>query len=316
MSCHSHPGNRATLTIARFVAGAATGTPASAQEAQRTFHSLLAEGRSLKVETPDSSEVERWFDESEYQAASVIPKGRSRSATLANLGEAWQRYRDSGEAGLAGEAFHAWKHTPSLLAYQEAREEHPDPRRIAVDLDGCLYDFTTTMREWLIARGWQREDLPDPQTYSLTQSWQMSSELLRVEMSRALAAGVLFRRGEAFDDGIEHARRIGLKGHRLVAVTARQFPGLELEARRATIQWMRDNHIHPDETHLVGLQGGAEKNKIHYDLLIDDSPENIHAAHAAGRKAVLLDREWNRDEAAMARLDYSDISSRIESLAD
>lgn len=316
MSCHSQPGNRATLTIARFTAADTLGarSPVPEAKAQRSFHALLSEGRELKIGRPEASEVERWFDDAEYQAASVIPSGRSRTATLANLEAEWVKYEKNPEA-LTGDVFHAWQHTPGLLSYTEGRQVHPDPRRIAVDLDGCLYDFTSIMREWLVARGWKRDQLPDPETYSLTKSWSMSTDLLRTEMSKALAAGVLFRRGEAYEDGIAHVREIGLQGHHIVVNTARQFPGLELEARRATVQWLRDNDIHADEVALVGLQGGVEKTRVPFDLLIDDSPENVHAAHAAGRNAILLDREWNRDEEHVRRMSYRQISGEIDVLA-
>jgi len=316
MSCHSNPGNRAVLSIARHTAATQAGheIPIPEREAQQSFHTLLREGRSLKIETPQREEVERWFDEAEYQAASVIPRGRSRSAALSNLEHAWDTYHNAPE-NLGGETFHAWKHTPSLLSYTKERKEHPDPKRIAVDLDGCLYDFNTALREWLVARGWERESLPDPKTYSLSHSWDMHRDTLHSEMATSLAAGVLFRYGDPHTDAVPYVREIGLHGHRLVVNTARNFPGLELEARRATIQWLRDHHIHADEVAVVGTQGGVEKTKIHFDLLIDDAPDNVHAALQAGRKAILLDREWNRDTSGVTRMNYSQIWRNIDQLA-
>ena len=212
---------------------------------------------------------------------------------------------------LDGSIFHAWKHTTDLFVYSSGRQVIPDPKRIAGDIDGCYYDFNGIMAEWLVARGWDPKKLVSPTTYSLAQAWGLPRPELKDEMQRALAAGVMFRRGSAYPEATESIRHLGLSGHRIVMNSARLMPGMELEARRATMQWLRENGIHPDETHLVHMDGGDHKLAVPFDLLIDDAPDNVRAALAAGRSAVLLDRPWNVDAVDLPRASYIEIRNDL-----
>lgn len=309
MSCHSLPGNRAVIGLARHVCVTNVGQPPLPESVvQSHFHTLTAEGRRLYLPIPDTHEVHRWFDEQEFAASIDIPAGRARETALRNLARARADYRIHPEQ-VTGPVFHAWSHTVSLAEYTAMRRTHPKPLRIAIDLDGCLYDFNEVMREWLASRGWNPNGMPAPDTYYLHHAWEIDQDAFNHEMRLSTAAGVIFRDGSPLRDGVEGARSLGLAGHQLVVNSARRLEGLETRAEAATLQWVRQHGIHPDGIHLADPADPADKLAADWDLLIDDHPGNVRAALGAGRAAVLLDRGWNRDQADLPRASYPEIAA-------
>lgn len=303
------PGNRAVIGLARHVCVTNSGQPPLPESTVTThFHALMAEGRRLYLPAPSAGEVRRWFEHQEFAAAIDLPTGRTRNAVLRNLTRARESFKANPEQ-VTGPVFHAWSNTVSLTAYTASRRTHPKPLRIAIDLDGCLYDFNEVMREWLASRGWHPDGMPEPGTYYLHHAWDISQDEFNHEMRLATAAGMIFRDGSPMRDGVEGARTLGLSGHQLVVNSARRLEGLETRAEAATVQWLRRNGVHPDAVHLADPANPADKLAADWDLLIDDHPGNVRAALAAGRSAVLLDRGWNRDQTDLPRAPYRDIAA-------
>ena len=313
MSCTSAPGNRAVLIMARMQASAIANRPVTEREIQKAFHHLHREGELYHLPTPNERDVYRWFAEEEFAAYLDVQKGRSREAALQNL----FRAREEWEADLTkvtGSVFHAWKFTASFAGYTAARRHVKDPVTVAFDCDGVLYSFNDTLREWLSARGWDRDSLPDPTSYSLMEAWGLNRHTLMEEMPLAVRAGVLWHNGPAFDDGVTAARNLGLAGHRIVVDTARSLDDFKHEAGAATITWLRANNVHPDVLHLCSPAHPEEKLEVHFDVLFDDHAENVKVALAAGREAYLVDRSWNKEIVGLPRVTFEEVPEIVERL--
>lgn len=316
VSCHSTPGNLAVLSVARHAAGnaAGTGRPLPEAAAQRSLHTLLREARDLTLPDPDRAEVDDWFERQHFAATLHLPGGRTRQTALAHLDEAYLAYRND-EATLDPAAFHAWKYTTSLTSYTAQRVDNKAARTIAVDMDGCIYNFNSVLREWLVGKGWDRDTMPDPEIYDLHEAWNLSNAQLQEEMAAATRAGLMFRHGMTYHDGAEGVRDLGLAGHQIIVNSARLLPEISDTCRAATVQWLRDNDLHPDGVHLARGAHPADKLGVAFDLLIDDHAENVRVARAAGRHAVLLDRPWNKEHTDVPRATYPEIVANLEAFA-
>lgn len=302
------------MIIAREQASQKANCKISEAQVQKSFHLLHKEGKQIGGVKPDEKEVEEWLSEQEFSAYLDISNTRSRDAVLKNLErtrQEWIQHPDS----ISGEAFHAWKFTSSLTAYTASRQHNEHPMDIAFDCDGVLYSFNETLKEWLLARGWDIEDLPDPTVYSLNDAWGLSSKTLHEEMPMALKSGLLWHTGEAFDDGVTAVNQLGLEGHKIIVNTARALPNLEKEAYAATITWLRSNNIHPDVLHLANPFDPKDKLSVHFDVLFDDHAANVREAISNGRKAWLIEREWNINDTDVPRVQFEDVTSIIDSIS-
>ena len=311
MSCSTTPGNRCALLLAQHsVPPADAQAVVTLRTAQHAFHTLHREGVALNLPAPDQTEVARWFDEQHFRAALDVESARSRNAITRNLDAAHQEWKLN-RYSLSGPVFHAWRHTRDLAAYTATREQSSDVT-IAYDCDGVLYDFNDTLREWLAARGWDKDRMPEPHTYSLRDAWGLHDDTLHREMPLAVDAGVLWHRGIAHEDGVASARDMGLRGHRILINTARALPGSEGAARTATVTWLRSAGVHFDDIHVADPKRPDDKMRVDFDLLLDDHPENVRAAHRAGRNAYLVDRKWNRDAPELPRVTFDQVPALVE----
>lgn len=288
-AAHEHPGTT------RFIRDAVI---------KGTWETLLVEGKPLPFHDPEPEDLAAFF---RYQRDLVerVTEPRLRADLLAQLDAA----EVNTGAYLKPHVLYTWQHLNDLTSYTLARQTSPAPLTIAIDLDGCLYDFIATMRDWLISRGWDASGLTDPTQYYVQREWGINDKVFQEEMMRSLHHGIMFRTGGAFNDAIEGARALGLAGHTLLANSARLFPGMEDKSRSATLQWLRENGIHPDAIHLADPHDPKDKLAASFDLLIDDHPGNVEATLAAGRGAVLLDRPWNADRTDLPRATYAQIAA-------
>ena len=312
MSCHSNAGNKVSLDIARYMVnkGDLVENTIAPGLVQYLFHTLLREGKALGLTSPSSREVLLWLKEQEEKIFDYIPSVNSKQEeTLKSLEKAKREVLSN--ILPTGVTFYAWKHIASLTHYRANQMDNPESKVIAIDLDGCIYDFNSAMREWLVGKGWSRDVLPEPPVYSLQESWGIDHKTLAEEMAEALKAGKLFNEGLFLADGLSGARTLGLAGHVLSVISARNLPGVEEEANKGTVQWLRENGLHVDRLLLVSPSIPEAKLGVHFDLLIDDHPSNIKIALEHGRKAILLDRFWNRDS-DLPRASYDYIVNNLE----
>lgn len=297
---------KAIHQIARHAAGNAClgGDPVSPTIARKATNSLRKEGVSLRMPQPSRAEVRQWIEAHEFAAAIEIPRGAERDQAISALA---MLRKNIHETKVDGATFYAWQHTQDLTTYLAKRNTRDEKLVIAIDLDGCLYDFVGTMREWLVTRGWDRESMPDPTDYYLHHAWGITNDFLQAEMKAALQAGVMFRTGTPMRDGTHGVRVLGEQGHHLLVNSARRLAGAGPLAKRSTMLWLREQGVHPDDIHLADPVRSEDKLKPSFDLLIDDHPGNVRAAIDAGRSAVLLDRPWNTTYTDMPRATYAEI---------
>jgi hypothetical protein len=302
---HLH-ATKAVHQIARHAAGNSClgGEPVLTPIAKKATDTLRKEGTALRLPQPSRAEVRTWIESQEFSASIEIPRGAERETTLASLSTL---RRSLHETRVDGATFHSWKHAQDLTKYLSKRETAETKLVIAVDLDGCLYDFVGTMREWLVTRGWDREQMPDPTDYYLHHAWGITNDFLHAEITESMRAGVMFRSGTPMRDGTHGARVLGEQGHHLLINSARRLKGAGPLAKRSTMLWLREQGVHPDDIYLADPVKSEDKLKPNFDLLIDDHPGNIAAALEAGRSAVLLDRPWNTVYTDIPRATYADI---------
>lgn len=155
--------------------------------------------------------------------------------------------------------------------------------RIGWDLDGVLYDFTTSLAEYIESAGHRPPGslsrIPTCWEYWTT-DWDMSREEYKEHFQAGIDAGVVFRTGKPFPGAVEAVRRLRGSGHSIHIVTARHPGG---QSEKSTVAWLAEEDIPYDS-----LTFSADKTVIDCDFFIDDSPLNVDALRASGVRAFLL----------------------------
>lgn len=300
--------NEAILAVAYKVSAASNPKKNLRQIKQQVlalWNGLIEEGKGMPLHAPTPEELETFFSHQTYLIEDIVSDKTEATKLIDDLVYAQQNTGDY----LKPHVFYTWQHIADLASYEIARTQNENPLIIAVDLDGCLYDFNSVMRDWLIYRGWEPEVLIDPQEYNIQKEWGITVDTFHSEMVESLHEGIMFRQGEAFPEAILAVQKLGLEGHTIMANSARHFEGLHDKTRSATIQWLREHTIHPDIVHLVNPKNTEDKLLQYFDLLVDDHPFNVEYAINAGRNAVLLDRPWNRNVDHLPRATYEEIAA-------
>ena len=113
--------------------------------------------------------------------------------------------------------------------------------------------------------------------------------------NEAADCGCLFS-GDVREGYVEAIDAVALMGHEIIICTDRSFgthPGV---SQGLTVAWLHQHEIDYDE-----LIFSADKTVSNCDFAIDDKLENYDALVAAGCKAFLLNRPWNKVEGGDAR---------------
>ena len=160
--------------------------------------------------------------------------------------------------------------------------------RIGLDLDGCLYNFEDSVRQYLAGHGYPRELMPDPERWSFHEDWGLTLEAFKTTCNRGVNDGVIFNYGRPYDGVTESVQRIRDAGHTIHVITARFYgePGV---AQMLTVSWLARYSI-PFDT----ITFSHDKTVVPTDFMIEDNIRNYDALEEAGTCAVLMDRAWNR----------------------
>lgn len=159
---------------------------------------------------------------------------------------------------------------------------------IGLDLDGVVYDFVRAHRNYLMNTrdDLSVADLPEPSSWNVWEHWQIS----RVEWQQSFAAGVaeraIFTGGHryAYDGAIAAVRQLADAGHTIHVVTHRPP-----EAVALTAEWLAEVGLP-----FTSLTFAKDKSTVPVDVMIEDNVDNALAVVAAGSRAILMDRPWNR----------------------
>lgn len=167
--------------------------------------------------------------------------------------------------------------------------------RIGLDLDGVLYDFAHSLRQYLVDHGYgDPEDYPPTETWTFYEQWGMNLEEFKDFCDDGVRAGYIFNIGGPIES--PDLWRLRLAGHKIHVVTDRSFgnPG---ESQIATVRWLQ-RHGFPFDS----ITYTADKAGVRLDYLIDDKVENVEALLETGCKAYLRDQPWNRHATHLPRL--------------
>lgn len=176
---------------------------------------------------------------------------------------------------------------------------------LGLDVDGPIYRLGSILRTWLVSRGYRPELLPKhpTKTYDLLATWPLTKTEFVAELHAASEAGAIYREGDVHPDAAYWMPRIAEAGIRIHLVTARNEPRSE----EHSIHWFAQKGLPYDRLTLR-----ADKENVDdYDVLLDDAPHNVEAVLNANRKAVLLDRSWNRDATHLPRASWDEAGQTL-----
>lgn len=176
---------------------------------------------------------------------------------------------------------------------------------LGLDVDGPVYRLGSELRNWLIKRGWSADDLhPAPvSTYDFLASWPLTQQELTDELLAASNADAIYGGDHVHADAAYWLPLIHDAGVGVHLVTARSEP----KAYAQTEAFFRLNNLPYDRLTL-------DRNKEDvdgYDILVDDHPGNVERVLAKGRKAVVLDRPWNRDVTHLPRVTWETLGEAL-----
>lgn len=165
--------------------------------------------------------------------------------------------------------------------------------RIAVDLDGVLYEWSKTARYML--REYKGHSVSGPMGAEST-SWDyIMHHVPAADWKWLWTEGInlgLFRYGHVVTGAQTAVRSMRDLGHSVIVVTHRPK-----EAVPDTIAWL-DMLMKPDAGVVFDgihiLTSGEPKSSVNFDVLIDDKASNLEDAVGHARKGILFDREWNQ----------------------
>ena len=181
---------------------------------------------------------------------------------------------------------------------------------VACDIDGVLYELVPAVREFVhVNYGVPVDRMPDPKRYDLWSEWDLNLGVnLSTILVDAVEAGEMFWRGEAHQPGLNGLRTLKDMGFKVVLVSARDLPGLEDVCYTATVSWLASVDAVYDDLYIT-----SDKTTVQFDFLIDDYAKNVRAAHAAGRHAILLNREWNTNVTDVRQAAWPEIPDIVAS---
>lgn len=165
---------------------------------------------------------------------------------------------------------------------------------ILVDVDGVV---ANTHAAWLSIYNAEWND--DLMPHEVTR-WELHKLVVPecgVKVYDYLRDPYLYSETQPMNDALEGIRQLREMGHRVVYVTAGNFPG--------KIEWLHRHHFLLEYPH--GPENwetardfviASDKSIIKGDILIDDRYENVAEFHGHG---ILFDQPWNRQHPWSAR---------------
>lgn len=153
--------------------------------------------------------------------------------------------------------------------------------RLGIDLDGCVFDFTSSLRYFIHkTTGRPMSELGPPMSWNFfTDDWGYTLEQYLKFCDDGVDAEVVFKYGPPMPDSVQTLRRLRDKGHSLHIITDRSFGH---RSQENTKEWLSDWCV-PFDT----LTFSKDKTVVPTDAFIDDRPKNIVELRAVGCKAYL-----------------------------
>lgn len=162
--------------------------------------------------------------------------------------------------------------------------------RVGIDLDGCVYDFTSSLRYYISkTTGRPESEMGPPTTWNFfTDDWGYTLEEYLKFCAEGVDAEVIFKYGPPMPDAVQTLRKLRSKGHTLHIITDRSFGHRSQENTR---EWLQNWGV-PYDT----LTFSKDKTVVPTDAFIDDRPKNIIELRDVGCKAYLYALNIRQDQ--------------------
>lgn len=191
--------------------------------------------------------------------------------------------------------------------------------RTGWDIDGVGFNFGDSVHRYLchIGQGHLWKSGPNPEPYwDFFKDWTKDDGTAWtgkdfVDMCNAGAdAGFIFA-GPVREGYREAIDAVANMGHTIVVATDRPFGSTPEVSQKTTVEWFQEHEINYDELHFT-----AKKSEANCDFFIDDKLENYDELVAAGTKAYLLNRPWNKVEGGDARNRIDSLDEYVDAIAE
>lgn len=162
------------------------------------------------------------------------------------------------------------------------------------DLDGVGYIFFASVHHYLTLSGHGHlPEITDEKcdVWEAHQKyWGMTDDEFNKHCDDGVNAGIVFGPGEQFTrpNFFEAMRAVKQMGHRNIIITHR-WQGNPGRAEANTYEWLKPVHDVIDD-----VKFSHDKTSVKTDIFIEDNLKNYDHLVAAGTKAVLVNRTWNR----------------------
>lgn len=163
--------------------------------------------------------------------------------------------------------------------------------RVGLDLDGVLFNFGQSVKEYLEAtsRGYLWKSGPNPKPYwDWYKDWKWTTPEFLELCHKGADAGYIFR-GNVRDNAVAAVWELKAAGHELIIITDRSFGTTPEVSHNATKEWWKEYGFPDyDEIHF-----SPDKTIVPTDIFVEDKLENYDALTKAGTIAYLINRPWN-----------------------
>ena len=160
--------------------------------------------------------------------------------------------------------------------------------RTGWDLDGVLFNFGQSVREYLEATGQEHlwKSGPNPKPYwDWYKDWKWTTPQFLDFCHRGADAGYIFR-GNVRENAVEAVWSVKNAGHEIIVITDRSFGKTPKVSEDATKEWWVEYGFPDyDEIHF-----SPDKTIAPTDIFVEDKVENFKALHAAGTPTYLITR--------------------------
>ena len=162
--------------------------------------------------------------------------------------------------------------------------------RVGFDLDGVLFDFGQSVREYMDSVGMEYGFEAEPPCWDFYTYWHMTPEEFVQLCNAGVDAGYIFR-GNVRPNAVEAVQAVKDAGHEIIVITDRNFGTTPDVSWRATREWWIDAGF-PMYDELIF---SADKTSSQTDIFVEDKISNFEALWKAGTPCYLIKRPWNED---------------------
>lgn len=177
-----------------------------------------------------------------------------------------------------------------------------------VDLDGVVADFIQGLKpiaaEWL---GVSADTLTDDVSYGFSE-WKLGGQRGYTDLHRyAVKERALFERLQPITGAPAALRRLSRRGMRIRIITHRLYiEWFHRQAVNQTVEWLERHGIPYWDLCFM-----AKKSSVEADAYVEDSPANIAALRAAGRRVIVLRNSTNTHVPEPAAMNWLDVEAWV-----